>query len=117
MKDQIRFMRLRRTSSKLAAGAMVVLAASGTAVGVSAAPASAHPADPGFCGVRVDSYPAGGLEYNYVVRNKCARAWNFTVFLPSGSRQAYPGCMTLQGGQTETWWAVIADANWYVSVC
>jgi len=93
---------------------MLVLAASGTAVGLTAAPASA---DPGFCGVRVDAYPAGGLQENYVVRNKCSRAWNFVVNLPSASRQAYPGCVTLQGGETYTYWAVVADPNWYVSVC
>ena len=107
-------MRLRRTSSKLVAGAMLMLAASGTAIGLAAAPASA---DPGSCGVRVDSYPAGGLQYNYVVRNKCTRAYNFAVILPSASRQAYPGCQTLQAGETKTYWAVIADPNWYITVC
>jgi uncharacterized protein YbjQ (UPF0145 family) len=114
MKDQFRLMRLRRTSSKLMAGAMLMLAASGTAVGLTAAPASA---DPGSCGVRVDSYPAGDLQYNYIVRNKCARAYNWAVILPSASKQAYPGCQTLQGGETKTYWSVIADGNWYISLC
>jgi hypothetical protein len=111
MKDQPR---LRRTSSKVVAGAMLVLAASGTAVGLAAAPASA---DPGSCGVRVDSYPAGGLQQNYVVRNRCTRAYNFAVILPSASKQAYPGCQTLQGGETKTYWAVIVDSNWYITLC
>jgi hypothetical protein len=114
MEDQSRLKGLRRTSSKLAAGAMLVLAASGTAVGLTAAPASA---DPGNCGVRVESYPAGGLQQNYVVRNKCTRAYKFAVILQSASRQAYPGCVELQGGETYTYWATIVDANWYVTLC
>jgi hypothetical protein len=33
----------------------------------------------------VDAYPAGGLQEDYVVRNKCTHARNFVVFLPSAA--------------------------------
>ncbi|MCA2230330.1 hypothetical protein [Nonomuraea aurantiaca] len=102
-------------SRRVPASLLTLASAALLAAGPVAAPAQA--ADPGSCAVRVGISQGGGLQINYTVRNKCSRAWNFAVVLPSVGRWASPGCQTLQATETRNFWSNIADGNWYVVVC
>ena len=97
---------VRRACTALAAGALV------TSALVVVAPAAAS-ADPGFCGVRVNTqgYPGGFL---YTGRNKCSSSHKFRAVVLGHKLQ----CETLAGsGGVYTWWSTSYDANWYLQSC
>jgi hypothetical protein len=97
---------VRRAGTALAAGALVASAL------VAVTPTAAS-ADPGFCGVRVNTqgYPGGFL---YTGRNKCSSSHKFRAVVLGHGLQ----CETLApSGGVYTWWSVSYDPNWYLQAC
>jgi len=72
--------------------------------------------DPGNCGVRVGMEMAPGKTI-YIMRNKCATAYNFAVYLPVVRRYADPRCQRVVTNEIETFSSVIVDANWRIELC
>lgn len=81
--------------------------------------------DPGFCGVRGESY-WNGSKHQYEVRNKCSGPITVKVYLPIANKYArslqhYDGgdyrCYRIPGGGTGRYIDVVSDRNWTVRNC
>lgn len=96
----------------LSAVGLVLLAAPAGYAGTTPAPA-----DPGFCGVRVQgpTLIPNTYDFAYTMQNKCDYAINFHIVLPGSGRAS--DCAAVGPFASHTFSMAADDGNWYIETC